>query len=268
MNLFELIVACAPMVAPATMQQVVRVESRGNVLAIGVNGGKLPRLPRDAADAAMLARAAIRKGYSVDLGLMQVNSRNLANLGYSVEDMFEPCKNLAAGAKVLATFYQAARPGYRDEQAALRAALSAYNTGSYSRGLENGYVAKYTGPGARTVPELAGYQVASASGSAPSAPSGPPPASPYTITSTVFSKREGARMTATATNTTTKPVISTSDDDALTPGVQVEHTAASAERAGAFEETALSEADAWDSNADLHSTAIVIDRKRVAGPKE
>ena len=261
MTLLELIAVCAPSVAPITMQEIVRVESGGNALAINVNGGRLARKARNAADAAALARSAISQGYSVDLGLMQVNSRNLGSLGYSVEDMFEPCKNLTAGARVLTNFYQAARPRYSDDQSALRAALSAYNTGSYQRGFANGYVAKYVGPQARSAPMLGALQLASATMAEP-APIAPPPPNPYQITSTVFTKRQEAQPVRVTE--TTKPVVSGNDDDAQTPGVQIEHTAESAERAGAFEETALSEAAAWESNTDLHSTAIVVGGKRVA----
>ena len=44
-----------------------------------------------------------------------------------------------------------------------------------------------------------------------------------------------------------------SDDmaDLLVPGVVVEVDAAEAESLGAFEETALTEAEAWDANAEL-----------------
>ena len=44
-----------------------------------------------------------------------------------------------------------------------------------------------------------------------------------------------------------------SDDiaDLLVPGVVVEVDAAEAESLGAFEETALTEGEAWDANADL-----------------
>lgn len=47
------------------------------------------------------------------------------------------------------------------------------------------------------------------------------------------------------------PIVSKSLEDGGTPGVQVEHTAEDAESNGAFEELAMSEADAWESNADL-----------------
>jgi hypothetical protein len=46
-------------------------------------------------------------------------------------------------------------------------------------------------------------------------------------------------------------VLSDSIADLLIPGVVVELDAAAAEALGAFEETALTEADAWEANADL-----------------
>ena len=47
------------------------------------------------------------------------------------------------------------------------------------------------------------------------------------------------------------PVISESPDDLLIPGVIVEVDPDEAERMGAFEEDALDEATAWESNPDL-----------------
>ena len=73
------LLACAANVAPVTLAAVIRVESTGNPLALHVNGlvGPQPH-PTTVADAVNLAEHAIRLGYTVDLGLMQVNSRNLA----------------------------------------------------------------------------------------------------------------------------------------------------------------------------------------------
>ena len=63
-----------------------------------------------------------------------------------------------------------------------------------------------------------------------------------------------------------EPMISKSERDAQTPGVQVEHTADEAEANGAFKEMALSEADAWESNTDLRpddgGTAIPFPRRQ------
>lgn len=142
-----LIEACAPTVAVETMQRVVSVESGGDPLAIGVNpgrGGKAYRLyASDIAEAVALAKKALESARSVDLGLTQVNSRNLASLGYSLEQMFNPCTNLAAGASILTDAYRIAVQTHGEGQRALRVALSYYNTGTPSRGLSNGYVDRY-----------------------------------------------------------------------------------------------------------------------------
>ena len=67
-----------------------------------------------------VARRLIAAGHSVDLGAWQINSRNLALLGLGVADAFEPCKAVAAAARLIELF-------------------SRYNTGSPSRGIANGY---------------------------------------------------------------------------------------------------------------------------------
>lgn len=54
-----------------------------------------------------------------------------------------------------------------------------------------------------------------------------------------------------ASETRHSPHFSTDYADLLTPGVVVELTPDEAEALGAFEETAISEADAWAGNADV-----------------
>jgi type IV secretion system protein VirB1 len=133
--------ACAPQVAPETLAAIAYAESRFNPVAIGVNRGPRPsRPPRDAADAARIARGLLARGANLDLGVAQINSDNLDWLGLSVEAAFDPCRNLAAAGVVL-------RAGYRpaegvDRQTTLRVALSRYNTGHPERGFRNGYVGR------------------------------------------------------------------------------------------------------------------------------
>lgn len=147
MTLTAALAACAITVASNTLDAVISVESGGNPYAINVN--KLPpgqRQPRAHSkdEAIGIALAYIQRGYSVDLGLMQVNSRNLAAVGVTVADMFDECKNIRVGGSILTTSYgMAVRSGLRNEQDALKVALSYYNTGNAWRGFENGYVSKY-----------------------------------------------------------------------------------------------------------------------------
>ncbi len=135
---------CAPSVAPETVLAIINTESSGEPFALNVNGGRQPAKQSNAADAVATARRYVAAGYSVDLGLGQINSRNMRWLGLTWETVFDPCTNVAALARVLTTNYNAVKPG-RDPQTALRVALSMYNTGSQTRGFRNGYVAKVVG---------------------------------------------------------------------------------------------------------------------------
>lgn len=136
---------CAPSVAPATIAAVVQTESRGNELAIGVNGlGRSVGQPTSVAQAVEVARYYVARGYTVDLGLGQINSRNMKRLGLTWDTVFEPCTNIAAAGAVISGNYRAIREGLHPQRA-LRVALSMYNTGSQSRGFSNGYVGRVVG---------------------------------------------------------------------------------------------------------------------------
>jgi type IV secretion system protein VirB1 len=139
------LLACAVNVAPVTVAAIVGVESGGNPIALNINGLGRAVHPRTPAEAAALARRYIAAGYSVDLGLMQINSGNLAALGYTIEDALDPCRNIAGGGKIIRADYAAAVDRFGEGQRALLAAFSAYNTGSFERGFENGYVSRYFG---------------------------------------------------------------------------------------------------------------------------
>jgi type IV secretion system protein VirB1 len=141
---FNMFHQCSPNVAPATMAAIIQVESGGNPYALGINGwhGKRPH-PRNASEANIIARYFIGQGYSVDMGLMQINSANLKGLELTTEQILDPCTNLRAGSQILSRGYRGATKRFGEGQDALKAALSAYNTGNYEKGFRNGYVAKY-----------------------------------------------------------------------------------------------------------------------------
>jgi type IV secretion system protein VirB1 len=136
---------CAPSVAPQTLLAVVRVESGFDPLAIGVNGPQRTQLhPATAAEARATAERLISQGLSVDLGLGQINSKNLSALGLSVSGAFDACSNLEASGRVLQAAYASTSGGAQGQNLAVLKALSIYNTGRTDRGFRNGYVAKVT----------------------------------------------------------------------------------------------------------------------------
>lgn len=143
---------CIHEVAPHTVQKVIDVESGGNPLAINVNGlsrYKSPH-PKTRDDAIATTRHWISLGYSVDMGLMQVNSRNLAAYGATVSDMFSPCASIRTGSQILYNAYQSAKKRDARPSVAVQYALSLYNTGSMERGFRNGYVQRYVKTAFRT----------------------------------------------------------------------------------------------------------------------
>ena len=149
---------CAPGVAPETLLAVARAESGLDPNAIGINRAPpLARSPQSQAEALAIARRLLASGRNFDLGLAQINSANLMRLGLSLEDAFDPCRNLAAAGQVLTEAYAAAHSATIAPQAALRTALSRYNTGDDTRGLRNGYVARVVAAAGRPA-DGAGYR--------------------------------------------------------------------------------------------------------------
>lgn len=132
---------CAINVAPSTMLAIVRVESGGNPWAIGLNQGQRLRFP---AQSLLQATAWVNyleaHGYDFDVGLGQVNVRNVHKYGYKAHDMLEPCKNLWVASTILTKNYQGALLRSLTPKEALFKAISAYNTGNYNHGFTNGYV--------------------------------------------------------------------------------------------------------------------------------
>lgn len=138
---FDLAQSCAPAVPPTTMTAIVKTESNFNPLAIGVNDkSKKITQPKSIAEAVNLANNLISAGYSIDLGLGQINSKNLPRLNLTVENIFDPCTNLKAANDIFYANYTTYFSQSNSHSEALVKTLSAYNTGSPTKGVKNGYV--------------------------------------------------------------------------------------------------------------------------------
>ncbi len=127
---------CAPTVHATTLQAVVKTESGFNPYAIGVVGGRLARQPRTRDEAVITARTLEAAGWNYSMGLAQVNRANLRIYGLTAETVFDPCANLRAGGAILADCYARASAGGRVPQDAVRAALSCYYSGNFTRGFK------------------------------------------------------------------------------------------------------------------------------------
>lgn len=132
---------CAPNVAQTTMFAIVKTESRGNVLAIGLNHGKhLLYGPKNLVQANAWVDYLERHNYDFDIGLAQINIKNVHKYGYIAHDMLDPCKNLSLAGLILGKNYKNAKISSKNNREALYKAISAYNTGNFHSGFNNGYV--------------------------------------------------------------------------------------------------------------------------------
>ena len=143
---------CAPAVDPVTMAAVVKQESGGQPWVVNNNTTRKSMAFASKAVAVAAAVAAVGRGESVDMGLAQINSKNLPALGLTVEQVFDPCTNIAAGANILAASY--GRAG------SLGGALSMYNTGRFDSKIGAAYTQKVFGQAGVQVPAIPGGQLA------------------------------------------------------------------------------------------------------------
>jgi type IV secretion system protein VirB1 len=134
----QLAAKCAPDISLSALGAVAAKESRFDPLALHNNTRKVTVYAKDPASAVLLARKWMNAGESVDLGLMQIHTSNLAPLGLTLERAFDPCASLGAGAAILRAAYgKGSTPAERE--AALLIAYSRYNTGRALDGVINGY---------------------------------------------------------------------------------------------------------------------------------
>jgi type IV secretion system protein VirB1 len=150
----DLAAACAPNIPLVTLRAIARTESAFHPYALSLNyplrtarehglsagGIALARQPRTLREARAWTQYLLKRGRSVSVGLMQVNTEHLADLNLTADQLFDPCTNIRTAAHLLAAKYQQAAAISGEGEAALQQALSEYNSGSAFVGVSNGYV--------------------------------------------------------------------------------------------------------------------------------
>jgi type IV secretion system protein VirB1 len=149
----QLAARCAPASPVDTLQAVALTESALHPYALSLNypgtvatiNGLpnrevfLSRQPTTLGEAIRWTRWFHSRGYTVSIGLMQISSENAARYGVTVRSLFNPCVNLAVGARLLADIYGTSDHARGASAESLVQTFSAYNSGSFSIGVANGY---------------------------------------------------------------------------------------------------------------------------------
>jgi len=137
--LSSLAAQCGHSVAPSTTTAIIQTESGGNPYVIGDNTTRKSHFPKTRREAVQLADFLLSQGHSLDMGLMQINSIHLKPRSLSLDEIFDPCRNINIGTSILAEFYRKYDHG-EARDVVLFKSLSAYNTGSAWKG--PGYINK------------------------------------------------------------------------------------------------------------------------------
>ena len=151
----ELAAKCAPSAAGDTLQAVALTESALYPFALSLNYPAtvaayngldnqevyLSRQPETLDEAIHWTRWFHSHGYTVSIGLMQINSENAPRYGVTVRQLFDPCTNVAIGARMLGEIYSTTQHSGKPDVNSLISTFSAYNSGSFTTGSKNGYAA-------------------------------------------------------------------------------------------------------------------------------
>jgi type IV secretion system protein VirB1 len=148
--------SCTANVPESTLEAIARTESALHPYAISINRPHhlarsrgwnrgmitLERQPESLEEAVAWTKWLLAHGMTVSIGLLQVNSQHAKALHVTVEQLFEPCTNLWAGATLLAKTYSRTARVQGEGMPALDTALSYFNSGTPRLGFRNGYVSQ------------------------------------------------------------------------------------------------------------------------------
>lgn len=132
--LLSLFTSCGAGVPGDTLMSITGVESSGNPFVIANVTDGVSYYLASKEEAITKAKLLTEQGKNYSAGLMQVNSKNFQGYGLSPDIAFDYCKNITAGAEILKECF-ARTPATSDPASRLKAALSCYYSGNFTRGL-------------------------------------------------------------------------------------------------------------------------------------
>ena len=123
---------CGSAVDRTTLAAVIQHESGWQSNIVGMGKNIKPVYVADVKELRKLLDVAAVEDRTIDVGLMQINSRWITSGKISIESVLDPCKNVQFGARLLVEAYERATSLGMQPADALTASLSAYNTGKFA----------------------------------------------------------------------------------------------------------------------------------------
>lgn len=124
----DLLLTCASIIEPSTMQALVQVESTYNPYAIAVVDGEQIKQPKTYDEAVFAIDKLEQQGLNYSVGLGQVNKSNFKKYGTDGKKLLDPCENLTVSSLILSDCFLAS------PNKSVAEALSCYYAGNFSYG--------------------------------------------------------------------------------------------------------------------------------------
>lgn len=133
-----------PYAHSSVIKAIVKVESGGDPWAININkkGVRLLAKPKTREQAQAWINWFVKNSYNIDIGIAQINIKNIQKMKLNPSDLLDPCLNLKVAGQILLSNYKNSAKQAKNSDDAVRLAISAYNTGNFRSGFDNGYVNK------------------------------------------------------------------------------------------------------------------------------
>lgn len=134
----QLIQQCSNGIPVDIMLAVTGTESNFNPYAIGVVKGYV-RQPNNLNDAIQTVKRLHANGKNFSMGIAQVNRYNLKAYGLDYQSVFDPCKNLNAGSKILLDCFKRAEKISSSINQSWERAFSCYYSGNFKTGFRQDF---------------------------------------------------------------------------------------------------------------------------------
>lgn len=134
----NLIQQCSNGVPVDIMLAITGTESGFNPFAIGVVKGYVKQ-PNNLNDAIASVKLLHASGKNFSMGISQVNRYNLKAYGLNYESVFDPCKNLNAGSKILLDCFKRAEKVSQTINESWEKAFSCYYSGNFKTGFRQDF---------------------------------------------------------------------------------------------------------------------------------
>ncbi|EPN0316288.1 lytic transglycosylase domain-containing protein [Vibrio vulnificus] len=145
--MFSLASQCQNTVDPEIISRLIQTESSKRPYVVAIKGSTVAKQPETREEAISFIKQLDKMGFNYSVGLMQVNVSNFSKVGLTLDNAFDFCENIKAGAFLFNDCHVRAKQKFpnRENSYHIDAAASCYYSGNFNYGFltEKAYGSSY-----------------------------------------------------------------------------------------------------------------------------